>query len=190
MQIPPEALRRKITVLAEDPMDLPGTILDNLFPFNHSLYNDGKPFELPSEEAIKQTLREVQLWTTIDSAGGLETPMKDINLSDAQREHLSIARAILHRRATGSAILLMDDCLRVERRTNVAIHQAVNAAFAGCTRVSIRNRGYWMLKADEFFHLANGTVCIPRSLDVLLASDKAFQEASGGRGHYWDCLEE
>lgn len=158
-RIPYEILRQRVTVLVQDPFELPGTVLDNLLPLRHSVDSKGKPFEMPDPALIEKTLRDVHVWHMIEMCGGLDTPMKEAGLDSEHRQYLNVARAILHHRANNSTILLTDKsegCRDAEAAATV--YHALQVAFRGCTRITVINREREIAGVDIAMTMNDGAV--------------------------------
>lgn len=92
--IPRETIRSRLVTVTQDQFVLPGTIRQNIDP------STSYP-----EQAIIEALRAVNLWTVIDSRGGLDATFEEDMLSHGQKQLFFLARAVL-RKDCGKVVLL------------------------------------------------------------------------------------
>ncbi|KAK1256135.1 hypothetical protein MKX07_008394 [Trichoderma sp. CBMAI-0711] len=79
-----ETIRSRLITVTQDQFVLPGTIRQNI-----------DPSDSYTEEAIIDALHAVNLWTSIDSRGGLNATFEEDMLSHGQKQLLFLARAVL-----------------------------------------------------------------------------------------------
>lgn len=92
--LPRETIRSRLIAISQDQFALPGTVRENIDPFHsHQL------------ETIIQALKDVGLWESVVSKGGLDAPMKEDMLSHGQKQLFFMGRAIL-RKDIGKIVLL------------------------------------------------------------------------------------
>lgn len=136
--VSPDFLRSRITTITQGGIYLRGSVKFNLDPFHPSLR---RATEIVTDEMCQDVLQRVGLWNLISSRGHLTSRMKDMNLSDGQRQLFQLARAILHHETTGSRIVLMDEATsNLDDETGDRMSEVLRAAFAGCTVVIISHR--------------------------------------------------
>lgn len=92
--IPRETIRSRIITVSQDQFVLPGTIRHNIDP--SAAYTDN---------AIVEALGAVDLWTVIDSRGGLDATFEEDMLSHGQKQLFFLARAVL-KKDCGKVVLL------------------------------------------------------------------------------------
>lgn len=92
--IPRETIRSRIITVSQDQFVLPGTIRHNIDP--SASYTDN---------AIVEALCAVDLWTVIDSRGGLDATFEEDMLSHGQKQLFFLARAVL-KKDCGKVVLL------------------------------------------------------------------------------------
>ncbi|KAL1304033.1 hypothetical protein AAFC00_000471 [Neodothiora populina] len=137
-----QALRTRITFLAQDPVLFPGSLRHNL-----------DPTEEHSDEACEAVIARVcpsyqwTLDTQIDTGGK--------NLSQGQRQLVGLARAILRR----SAIVIMDEATAsIDMDTAWKIQRVLREEMKGSTVITIAHRPSAVRDAEYCLALGNGKV--------------------------------
>ncbi|KAI7106510.1 ABC bile acid transporter, partial [Hortaea werneckii] len=137
-----QALRSRVTFLAQDPVLFPGTMRENL-----------DPVEEHSDEDCELVLRRVcerQGWdlkTKIEAGGR--------NLSQGQRQLVGLARAVLRR----SAIIILDEATAsIDRETAMQIQQVMHEEMKDSTVITIAHRLEAVRHADYCVVLGKGKI--------------------------------
>ncbi|KAL6715406.1 hypothetical protein ACLMJK_006367 [Lecanora helva] len=137
-----QALRERITFLAQDPVLFPGSLRDNLDPLHE--YTD------EACEAVLQRVCAAHNWTidTQIDAGGK-------NLSQGQRQLVGLARAVLRR----SAIVILDEATAsIDMETAMSIQQILREEMKESTVITIAHRLEAVKDATHFIRLEKGRV--------------------------------
>lgn len=127
------------------------------------------------DEAVAEAARIAQAKDFIlRTPAGFETPVTEggHSLSGGQKQRLSIARAVLKR----PEILIFDDSgSALDLKTEAALYDALDAAFAGTTRLIVAQRIASVQRADRILVLDNGRLCAEGTHRELLASSPVYQ---------------
>uniref|UniRef100_A0A8D0RRF4 Multidrug resistance-associated protein 4 n=1 Tax=Sus scrofa TaxID=9823 RepID=A0A8D0RRF4_PIG len=138
-------LRKKMTVVPQEPVLFTGTMRKNLDPFRDH-----------TDEELWNALDEVQLKEAIEGLPGkLNTEFAESgsNLSAGQRQLVSFARAILRK----NKILIIDKATsNVDPRTDEVIKKKVREKFAQCTVLTITNRLSTVIDSEQVMVLDSG----------------------------------
>lgn len=167
-------IRRRITVVTHIQPEFTGTIRDHLIPPE---LTDAQRDAHINDQNLQIVLEKVSLWQRVAECGGLDAMYYDAKFSQGEKQMMGWARALLHKRATNSQVLLavsatndMDYVLG-ERM----IHMSLNS-FNDCTKIILSHR-LEALHSSVFFELDNGTgrVKSHEMLDQL----NALQDSKG-----------
>uniref|UniRef100_A0A8D1VR57 Multidrug resistance-associated protein 4-like n=1 Tax=Sus scrofa TaxID=9823 RepID=A0A8D1VR57_PIG len=138
-------LRKKMTVVPQEPVLFIGTMRKNLDPFNEH-----------TDEELWNALEEVQLKEAVEGLPGrLNTELAESgsNLSAGQRQLVSFARAILRK----NQILIIDKATsNVDPRTDELIKKKVREKFAQSIVLTITNRLRTVIDSESVMVLDSG----------------------------------
>lgn len=158
-------LRKKISIIPQDPVVFSGTVRYNLDPFS----------EYPDCD-LWSALEEVQLKSQVENfAGQLDAKLSDSgsNLSVGQRQLVCLARAILRR----NRILVLDEATAsCDYQTDSLIQATLRREFAACTVLTIAHRLNTIIDCDRVLVLDAGVILEFDSPYALLKSKGAFYE--------------
>ncbi|XP_077870404.1 ATP-binding cassette sub-family C member 9-like [Saccoglossus kowalevskii] len=145
--IPLLTLRKRLSIIPQDPVLFQGTIRFNLDPEN--LRSDDEIWEALEIAQLKQVVTELDMQLDADiSEDG-------VNFSLGQRQLFCIARAFLRK----SRILLMDEATAsIDLKTDKLLQDVVATAFADRTVITIAHRISTILDSDTVVVLSDGRV--------------------------------
>lgn len=152
--VPRQQLRQVITTMPQDHVDIPGTVRNNLVPLE--IMSTATPTAEDDKELI-EVLTKVGLWTHISNRGGLDEAITKMTLSAGQRQLMSLARAIVHHRQTGSKIIVMDEATsNMDYHTDTTMHEVMETAFADCTRIVVTHRNTVLSRCNLLARMEDG----------------------------------
>ncbi|EDO38354.1 predicted protein, partial [Nematostella vectensis] len=156
-------LRRRISVIPQDPVLFSGCLRKNVDPFAQF-----------SDDALWNGLEEVHLRETVDKLpDGIETELaeKGSNFSVGQRQLVCLARAIL----SHNKILVIDEATaNVDHSTDSLIKETIRNKFHDCTVLTIAHRLNTVMDSDRVMVLDAGRLVEFDEPYVLLLNSQGF----------------
>ncbi|KUJ06202.1 P-loop containing nucleoside triphosphate hydrolase protein [Mollisia scopiformis] len=159
--VPRQEIRSKIIGVPQDSYLLAGSVRMNVDPHIAS-----------SDEAIKDVLKAVELWTSIKSKGGLDARMDDIFLSHGQKQLFCLARAMLR----PSTILILDEATSsVDSKTDELMQRIIRERFSNHTIIAVAHKLDTILDFDKVVLLDKGVLVeFDSPYELLGNSSSAF----------------
>lgn len=163
--LPPETVRRRITIITQNPVELLGTVRDNLIPSQDDIEWQGKADDL----AIHDALRRVGLSEYIEEHGGLDALFSDMDFSQGQKQLICLARAILHNSVTRSRLVIIDEATSsMDYDTDSDMQKVISDSFIDCTIIVIAHRVESLKNVDYLLELEDG-----RQVSLIPCSERA-----------------
>lgn len=148
-------LRRHVTTISQDPIDMEGTVRFNLCPWG----DPSKPGGGLNPASVDLILDSLGLWEPLRVWEGLETDVSSLNLSDGQRRLISVARGMLRNLSVGSNLVIMDDITRnLDPEAERAMVKALMDAFDDHTVFMEAPTREWQDCCDIIIHMAGGRI--------------------------------
>ncbi|XP_072240641.1 ATP-binding cassette sub-family C member 4-like [Leuresthes tenuis] len=157
-------LRRRMSIIPQDPVLFTETVRKNLDPFDQH-----------TDENLWKALEEVQLKSVVEELPGkLETVLAESgsNFSVGQRQLVCLARAILRK----NRILIIDEATaNVDPRTDELIQKTIRDKFRDCTVLTIAHRLNTIIDSDRILVLDGGAIQeLDRPFALLQNKEGAF----------------
>ncbi|KAM3521153.1 hypothetical protein NHJ13051_006424 [Beauveria bassiana] len=150
--IPRVVLRSSMTTITREGLELEGTLRCNLDPLSmlESYFSDADLISM---------LHRVKLWDAVQRRGGLDTSMKRMRFSKAQKQLLSLARGALHRRREDTKVVLIDDAItHLDGHTSKDVYDFIDGEFATCTVLMVAYDLEAIRTADTVITVEGGAI--------------------------------
>lgn len=160
------SLRQKISIVLQDPFLFSETVRENI-RYGNLAASDAEVHEAARKARVHDFIMQLpdDYDTVLSDNGG--------NLSQGQRQLLSIARAIV----ADAAILILDEATSsIDTRTEALIQEALLALMRGKTSFVIAHRLSTIRKADSIIVIDDGRVVESGTHEGLIASGGAYAE--------------
>lgn len=156
-------LRKKLSIIPQEPILFNGPIRRNLDPFNE--YNDEDMWHALSQVKLKEVVNNLP--------GGLDAELAEggSNFSVGERQLICLARAVLRQ----NRIIILDEATaNVDPDTDKSIQRAISENFTNCTRLTIAHRLNTIMDSDRVLVMDAGQV---KEFDIphlLLQNENGF----------------
>jgi ABC-type multidrug transport system fused ATPase/permease subunit len=160
------SLRRQVCVISQDPFLFSRSIAENI--------RFGNP--AATDEEVRQAARQANAHDFIDRLpDGYNTRVLEggVNLSQGQRQLLSIARALL----TNPAVLILDEATaNIDSVTEALLQDAIARMLKGRTAMVIAHRLSTVRNADLVFVIAEGKIVEQGTHNSLLKKNGLYRQ--------------
>lgn len=150
--VPLATLRTRITTIPQDFVQYPGSIRDNLVPQDIMKHGEASVQDSTLREILDKVGSGIR--EKVDRHGGLDGPIDSLGLSAGQKQLMSVARAIVHKRLSQTKLVLIDEgTSNVDPETDATIQALMDEFFQGSTVISISHRPETIQNADVIYTL-------------------------------------
>lgn len=156
-------LRKKVTIIPQDPVLFGGTLRENLDPFNE--VSDQELWYSLESTHLKDLVSELdgKLDATVLQGGE--------NFSVGQRQLICMARALIRK----SKILVMDEATAaIDVQTDAVIQETIRREFSQCTVLTIAHRINTVIDCDRLLVLDKGQVVEIDSPEKVLSVERNY----------------
>ncbi|KAJ4303189.1 hypothetical protein N0V90_002082 [Kalmusia sp. IMI 367209] len=158
--LPREIIRARLIAIPQDP-----------FLLSLSVRQNADPSDSIDDEAIIVALEKVQLWSILQSRGGLDAQMKTQPLSQGQQQLFCLARAMLR----SSKILVLDEATsNVDAETDALMQRIIRKEFSQHTIITVAHRLNTIRDSDVVAVLDNGRLAEFGPPTELLARENSL----------------
>ncbi|KAJ5350728.1 hypothetical protein N7541_008455 [Penicillium brevicompactum] len=140
-----DTLYTRLICVTQSPHLISGSIRENVDPFNATM----------DDQAIEVALKEVHLWDTVSSRGGIHAQLSEGLFSVGQQQLLCLARAMIR---PGSVVVLDEVTASVDRETDRQMQEIIRRHFASRTVITIAHRISTILDADRVAVVSDGVI--------------------------------
>ncbi|XP_069749378.1 ATP-binding cassette sub-family C member 5-like isoform X2 [Narcine bancroftii] len=155
-------LRKKLSIIPQEPVLFVGTIRSNLDPYNQC--TDAQIWEVLERAHMEESVSQ------LDEKLDFEVMENGENFSVGERQLLCVARALLQH----SKILLLDEATAaIDTDTDILIHKTIQEVFSDCTMLIVAHRLHTVLNCDRIMVLDQGEIAEFDSPSVLLSNDNS-----------------
>lgn len=152
--VPEDQLRRRMTVIPQQAVLFPGTLRDNIIPWD--LGNETKSV---TDKDIMTLLQTLHLADHVELYGGINTPAKGMNFSHGQKQLVSIARAIFDHRVHRTKIILLDEVTSaLHPNLENEVYELLDIEFEGCTTFIISHKTHVLDEVDVYIEISGGRI--------------------------------
>lgn len=154
-KVPREVLRSRITTVSQDDIEFDASVRFNLCPWTMSV----SPY--------KGNVNEAAVFNILDGLGllrlvakkGLDAKMSELKLSHGQKQLMSIARACLHKLATSSRLVIMDEpTSNLDAVSEEMAQHVMDIAFWDCTVIVVAHRTETLADANIMIKMKDGKI--------------------------------
>ncbi|KAF4964511.1 hypothetical protein FSARC_7575 [Fusarium sarcochroum] len=164
--MPRQHIRSQTTTIPQDPVNLSGTVRENLDP-------EGL---VQADEILIEALKKTTLWPIIEGRGGLDGDLSELGFSVGQRQLFCLARALL----SHSKIVLLDEpTSSVDNATDKEVREIIREVMQGRTVIEVAHRLDNVTDFDIAVVMKDGRIIETGDPKVLLTKESALKALRG-----------
>ncbi|KAF4440396.1 hypothetical protein F53441_12344 [Fusarium austroafricanum] len=164
--IPRQHIRSKITTIPQDPVNLSGTVRDNLDPEE----------VIQADEILIEALKKTSLWPIIRNRGGLDADLSELGFSIGQRQLFCLARGLL---SHSKVVLLDEPTSSVDSATDKEVRQIIRQVMHGRTVIEVSHRLDYVTDFDIAVVMKDGQIIETGDPKELLTQNSALKTLRG-----------
>ena len=169
-----EQLRKKLTVLPQDPIKLPGTARHNLVIGTTELLGGANAEDNDEDAALISALKKTGIWEKVELSGGLDAEYSSLSLSHGQQQLFAIARVLL----SASKIVLLDEATSsVDKTTDEMVQAVLREALKDSTVITVAHRLESIIDNDVIVVMNGGKILEVGEPPELLNDDQSMFKA-------------
>lgn len=156
-------LRKKLSIIPQEPVLFNGTIRRNLDPFGD--FDDQKIWKALEQVKLSELVRSLP--------GNLESELNEggSNFSVGERQLICLARAVLRQ----NKIIILDEATaNVDPNTDKFIQRTISESFTNCTRLTIAHRLNTIMDSDRVLVMDAGQVKEFNAPHLLLQNENGL----------------
>lgn len=156
-------LRKKLTIIPQDPVLFSGTLRVNLDPFEE--YSDSQIWDALEHANLKEYVKGLEKKLEFECSEGGD------NLSVGQRQLICLTRALLRK----TKILILDEATAsIDHNTDELIQSTIRSQFKDCTILTIAHRLNTIIDNDRIMVLDKGKLVEFDSPSNLLMNNSSI----------------
>ncbi|KAJ6785369.1 hypothetical protein PWT90_04530 [Aphanocladium album] len=171
--VPPDVLRSRVIAIAQEPVQLEGSIRSNLLTYEFLNQQTDETDEDASsatdfDDKLEEILDALGLWDEIEAKGGLGITMNTAGLSKATIKMIGFARSVVRYHRSDSTIVLIDEATNgIDKEHDAAVQEAMWELFEGCTILQVAHIEESTRDAELSIEMSKGSIVHTRIGNIV-----------------------